>query len=178
MLHKETQLLSTFKFQPSHGDLSSGLVKPLRAYKVLGVAPWKGRRFAFLLNVVQQQDNVDRVLEIDAPTASAAEEWIQFFHIVTSDNEDIQSQGSSIESPTAPQPSSSRFNTSLTFTQTTKSNSTFSSSNIHDEKTKIQGNLEVTKQPNLWVKGASIHRGLLNNAGENNCFLNVIIQVS
>ncbi|CCI49805.1 unnamed protein product [Albugo candida] len=42
--------------------------------------------------------------------------------------------------------------------------------------TSIDASLVETKQPNFWVKGASIHRGLLNNTGENNCFLNVIIQ--
>nr|CCA21421.1 inactive ubiquitin carboxylterminal hydrolase putati [Albugo laibachii Nc14] len=42
--------------------------------------------------------------------------------------------------------------------------------------TSIDAPLVETKQPNFWVKGASIHRGLLNNTGENNCFLNVIIQ--
>ncbi|RLN91948.1 hypothetical protein BBJ28_00013474 [Nothophytophthora sp. Chile5] len=149
ILARDSLLLSTFKFQPSTGDLTSGFVKPLRSYKVLGVAPWDGRRFAFLVSVRQQDDNADRVLEIDGPTATAASDWIHQLRLLTSD-------GETDWPPPTPLAGSDH------------------SSDSPSDSPSLFGNSK--KESNIWVKGASVHRGLLNASGENNCFLNVVIQ--
>ncbi|GMF27880.1 unnamed protein product [Phytophthora lilii] len=152
ILTRDSLQLSTFKFQPSTGDLQSGLVKPLRTYKVLGVAPWDGRRFAFLVSVKQVDDHADKVLEIDGPTATAASDWIHHLRVLTSHDEEDW----------PPQPSLASLG-----------GSDHSSDSPSDAAT-LFGNSK--KEANLWVKGASVHRGLLNASGENNCFLNVVIQ--
>ncbi|KAF4317533.1 hypothetical protein BBO99_00003079 [Phytophthora kernoviae] len=152
ILARDTLHLSTFKFQPSTGDLQSGLVKPLRTYKVLGVAPWDGRRFAFLVSVKQVDDHADKVLEIDGQTATAASEWIHNLRVLTSREEE--------EWP--PQPSLASL-----------AGSDQSAESPSDAANLFENN---KKEANLWVKGASVHRGLLNASGENNCFLNVVIQ--
>ncbi|KAE9094834.1 hypothetical protein PF010_g16943 [Phytophthora fragariae] len=155
ILTRDTLQLSTFKFQPSTGDLQSGLVKPLRSYKVLGVAPWDGRRFAFLVSVKQLDDHADKVLEIDGPTATAASDWIHHLRVLTSHEEEdwppqtsLASLGGSDQSSDSPSDATALFPAATT----------------------------TKKEANLWVKGASVHRGLLNASGENNCFLNVVIQ--
>ncbi|RLN97375.1 hypothetical protein BBJ28_00018350 [Nothophytophthora sp. Chile5] len=135
ILARDSLLLSTFKFQPSTGDLTSGFVKPLRSYKVLGVAPWDGRRFAFLVSVRQQDDNADRVLEIDGPTATAASDWIHQLRLLTSD-------GETDWPPPAPLAGSDHSSDSPSDSPSPFSNS--------------------KKEANIWVKGASVHRGLLN----------------
>lgn len=140
ILARDTQQLATFKFQPSTGDLTSGNVKPLRSYKVLGVAPWDGRRFAFLVSVVQQLDNVDRVLEIDAPTAQASSEWIHTLRVVTTD-------GNEEGWPLPPPPTLER------------------PGGLFGSPNKGPPAVATTKKSDLWVKGASVHRGLLNAAG-------------
>ncbi|RMX64182.1 hypothetical protein DD238_006407 [Peronospora effusa] len=154
ILTRDTLLFSTFKFQPSTGDLQSGLVKPLRSYKVLGVAPWDGRRFAFLMSVKQVDDNADKVLEIDGPTATAASNWIHNLRALTS----------RVDEEWPPTPASVPIGGS----------DQISSSDSPSEKVNLAANDK--KEANLWVKGASVHRGLLNTSGENNCFLNVVIQ--
>ncbi|KAJ0395658.1 hypothetical protein ATCC90586_006205 [Pythium insidiosum] len=154
VLTRDNQLLSTFKFQPSSGDLQSSAVKPLRAYKVLGVAPWQGRKFAFLVSATQQSDQADRMLEVDAPTDAAAKEWIHFLRLAIAGadgGEDGASAAAVLGGPPAPLPAL-------------------------PPRSRSEGDIEVKKQPDLWVKGASVHRGLLNASGENSCFLNVIIQ--
>uniref|UniRef100_A0AAV1TYD8 Ubiquitin carboxyl-terminal hydrolase n=1 Tax=Peronospora matthiolae TaxID=2874970 RepID=A0AAV1TYD8_9STRA len=153
ILTRDTLLLCTYKFQPSTGDLESGLVKPLRSYKVLGVAPWDGRRFAFLVSVKQVDDSADKVLEIDGPTATAASDWIHNLRVLTSREEgwplntSLARRRGSDHGPVLDSPSRA------------------ATTAAHDKK-----------EPNLWIKGASVHRGLLNASGENNCFLNVVIQ--
>ncbi|KAI9922516.1 hypothetical protein PsorP6_000938 [Peronosclerospora sorghi] len=154
ILTRDTLVLSTFKFQPSTGDLESGLVKPLRSYKVLGVAPWDGRRFAFLVSVKQVDDNADKVLEIDGPTASAASDWIHHLRVLTSKDDE--------EWPSS---------TSVAAFEGGDQGSSF---DVPSELTTLA--LNDKKEVSLWVKGASVHRGLLNTSGENNCFLNVVIQ--
>ncbi|TMW65909.1 hypothetical protein Poli38472_003674 [Pythium oligandrum] len=146
VLTRDNQMLSTFKFQPSSGDLASLSAKPLRMYKVLGVAPWNGRKFAFLVSVTQQSDQVDRILEVDAPMDSAAQEWIQYLRLVVAFADPLSDV---VPMPTALPPRSLS----------------------EGDADKV-----VKKQSDLWVKGASVHRGLLNASGENSCFLNVIIQ--
>ncbi|KAG7395855.1 UBA/TS-N domain [Phytophthora boehmeriae] len=153
ILARDTLNLSTFKFQPSTGDLQSGLVKPLRTYKVLGVAPWDGRRFAFLVSVKQVDDHADKVLEIDGQTATAASEWIHHLRVLTSHDD---------EEEWPPQPSLA----SLAGSDQSAESPSDAASVVENSK----------KEANLWVKGASVHRGLLNASGENNCFLNVVIQ--
>uniref|UniRef100_K3WZ95 USP domain-containing protein n=1 Tax=Globisporangium ultimum (strain ATCC 200006 / CBS 805.95 / DAOM BR144) TaxID=431595 RepID=K3WZ95_GLOUD len=157
ILAKDSNVLSTFKFQPSTGDLTSGNVKPLKSYKVLGVAPWDGRRFAFLISVIQPIDNTDRVLEVDAPVAQAASEWIHHLRILVNGADD--NWPSSTPNTVAFQGSRS-FTSGTSNTSDTSPNTSTSSKRSHD----------------MWVKGASVHRGLLNASGENSCFLNVIIQ--
>ncbi|KAL4110281.1 hypothetical protein PRIC1_001973 [Phytophthora ramorum] len=154
ILARDSLQLSTFKFQPSTGDLQSGLVKPLRTYKVLGVAPWDGRRFAFLVSVKQVDDHADKVLEIDGPTATAASDWIhKLRHLTSREEEDWPPQTSLASLGGSDQ-----------------------SSNSPSDAAALFGNGNSKKEANLWVKGASVHRGLLNASGENNCFLNVVIQ--
>lgn len=148
ILARDTQLLSTFKFQPSTGDLTSGNVKPLRSYKVLGVAPWDGRRFAFLVSVIQQVDNVDRVLEIDAPTAPASSDWIHQLRIVSNDNNE---EGWPLPPPQQP-PTLER------------PGDLFGSPGAPSSGSSAPAPT-TTKKSDLWVKGASVHRGLLNAAG-------------
>lgn len=167
ILSKDTNVLSTFKFQPSSGDLTSGFVQPLRAYRVLGVAPWDGRRFAFLISAVNQADSGDRVLEADAPTAPGANEWIHHLRVLTNGGDD----GWPSWPPPAPVPLPQRPSPPRYSTETENSSSVGSGS-LGDAAA-----LESKRQSNLWVKGASVHRGLLNASGENNCFLNVVIQV-
>ncbi|CAH0480463.1 unnamed protein product [Peronospora belbahrii] len=150
ILTRDTLLFSTFKFQPSTGDLQSGLVKSLRSYKVLGVAPWDGRRFAFLMSVKQVDDHADKVLEIDGLSATAASDWIHNLRVLTSHGEE--------EWPP---------NTSMASLGGSPSDSLSDAVNVAASD---------KKDANLWVKGASVHRGLLNSSGENNCFLNVVIQ--
>lgn len=152
VLAKDTQLLSTFKFQPSSGDLTAGSVKPLKTFKVLGVAPWDGRRFAFLVSVVQQSDNGDRVLEADAPLAQAASEWIRHLRLITNG-------GAESQWPTAAPTLASLGNRS--FGESTASTATTAGSEASPAKPALG-----SKQPNMWVKGASVHRGLLNASGE------------
>ncbi|TDH64972.1 hypothetical protein CCR75_008052 [Bremia lactucae] len=153
ILTRDTLLLSTFKFQPSTGDLQSGLVKPLRSYRVLGVAPWDGRRYSFLVSVKQADDHVDKVLEIDGLAATSASNWIHHLRVLTSREEENWPPSTNAIVPLSNQ----------------------SSDVLSDaQATTLFGNSK--KEANLWVKGASVHRGLLNASGENNCFLNVVIQ--
>ncbi|KAL7686685.1 putative pleckstrin domain, UBA-like superfamily, Ubiquitin-associated domain-containing protein [Plasmopara halstedii] len=153
ILTSDTRQLSTFKFQPSTDDLQSGLVKPMRCYKVLGVAPWDGRRFAFLVSVKQVDDHADKVLEIDGMTATSSSDWIHHLRVLTSRGEE--------ELPSS-----------------TQSTPSLGETDQSSESPSDAAALFVTskKEANLWVKGASVHRGLLNASGENNCFLNVVIQ--
>lgn len=144
ILAKDTNMLSTFKFQPSTGDLTSGNVKPLKSYKVLGVAPWDGRRFAFLVSVIQPIDNADRVLEVDAPVAQAASEWIHHLRILVNGVDDWPSSV----------PNTVAFQGSRSFTSTT--------GNSSDTSPNTSGS---SKRSDMWVKGASVHRGLLNASG-------------
>lgn len=149
ILTKDTHLLSTFKFQPSTGDLQSGNVRPLKSYKVLGVAPWDGRRFAFLVSAVQQSDNGDRVLEVDAPVAQAASEWIHHLRVLTN--------GADNWPPAAPTLASLG---NRSFGEMTSSTAT----TIGSEESPIRGVIG-SKRSDMWVKGASVHRGLLNASG-------------
>lgn len=153
ILTRDTLLLSTFKFQPSTDELQSGLVKPVRTYKVLGVAPWDGRRFAFLVSVKQVDDQTDKVLEIDALTATSSSDWIHQLRLLTSreENDTVPDTSSLVSLNESDQSAESPSDAAAVFTPS-------------------------TKEANLWVKGASVHRGLLNASGENNCFLNVVIQ--
>lgn len=155
ILAKDTRLLSTFKFQPSAGDLMAGSVKPLKSFKVLGVAPWDGRRFAFLVSVVQQSDNGDRVLEVDAPLAQAASEWIRHLRILTNGAENWPS-------PAAP-PATLASLGSRSFGESTASSSNATTAGSSEESPAKPA--LGSKQPNMWVKGASVHRGLLNASG-------------
>ncbi|TYZ56924.1 hypothetical protein PybrP1_001907 [[Pythium] brassicae (nom. inval.)] len=152
VLAKDTRLLSTFKFQPSASDLAAGSVKPLKCFKVLGVTPWDGRRFAFLVSAVQQSDNGDRLLEADAPLAQAASEWIRHLRLITN--------GPSADSwpPAAPTLASLG---NRSFGESTASTATTAGSDTSPAKPALG-----SKQPNMWVKGASVHRGLLNASGE------------
>jgi hypothetical protein len=152
ILARDSQLLSTFKFQPSTGDLTSGNVKPLRSYKVLGVAPWDGRRFAFLVSVVQQVDNVDRVLEIDAPTAPASSDWIRHLRVVSNDNNE--------EGWPLPPPPPHQLPPTLE-----RPGELFGSPGSAASGAAGPLAPTTTKKSDLWVKGASVHRGLLNAAG-------------
>ncbi|CAI5708381.1 unnamed protein product [Hyaloperonospora brassicae] len=154
ILTRDTLQLCTFKFQPSTGDLQSGLVKPLRSYEALGVAPWDGRRFAFLVSVKQVDDNADKVLEIDGPNATAASDWIHHLRVLTS-----REEGWPVKA-------------SLTLRKVSDQDF-LSDSPSHAVSTAAAND---KKETNLWIKGASVHRGLLNASGENNCFLNVVIQ--
>ncbi|DAZ96232.1 TPA: hypothetical protein N0F65_012594 [Lagenidium giganteum] len=162
VLSKEAQVLSTFKFQPSSSDLKSAAVKPLKAYKALGVAPWSGRRFGFLLSATQLGDNGDRMLECDAPTESAATDWIDALRALINDPENAPAAAPQ----TSPQAALGHGSGSGSSSSSTAS--TASTTSPTDALT--------TKESSLWIKGASVHRGLLNDAGENNCFLNVVIQ--
>lgn len=154
ILARDSRLLSTFKFQPSAGDLTSGSVKPLRSYKVLGVAPWDGRRFAFLVSVVQQADNADRVLEIDAQTAPDSSDWIRFLRVVSNDNND--------EGWPAPAPASAPASTQP---QQQQQPTLDKPGELFGSPGGPAAALHTTKTSDLWVKGASVHRGLLNAAG-------------
>lgn len=150
ILARDTHLLSTFKFQPSTGDLTSGNVKPLKSYKVLGVAPWDGRRFAFLVSAVQTSDNGDRVLEVDAPVAQAASEWIHHLRILTNGTDNW---------PPPPAPTLATLG-NRSFGDSGMSSMTTSSNDESPGRPALG-----SKRSDMWVKGASVHRGLLNASG-------------
>lgn len=170
VLTRDNHLLSTFKFQPSSADLHSSVVKPLRQYKVLGVAPWSGRKFAFLVSVTQQSDQADRMLEVDAPLESSAQEWVQLLRLVVATTEQANIVGGPHQVPArSPSAESTGSDKGAAPPVPALPPRSFSEGDA--------GKTETTKkQSDMWVKGASVHRGLLNASGENSCFLNVIIQ--